>query len=319
MKIAFYGSSGFSLAILKKLFDFHKLGKLDLIYIVSQSSKQKKFGKEIVDNPVVDYCKVNSLKFLTPDKIKDKFFQNYLDEHPVDLVIVAAYGKILPESLINKSKYGFLNFHGSLLPKYRGAAPVQFTILNQDINSAGITIIKMDKGMDTGQIIKKEKLNIKYEELQKITGGELMNRLADLSVEVMDKEFEYIFNPENWILVPQEDNQATYCNEADMVKENFEIKFEDGTKHAHGKIMGANPAPIAFMEIDNLKVNLFRSNITDQPIEYTPKSKLCFHSYQKRLYLELNDGLLEILEIQPIGKKAMDAKSFLNGYSKYIS
>lgn len=323
MKIAFYGSSTFSLAILERLFYFNKLGKVNLIYVVSQPSKQRKFGEELVDNPVVKYCKKNSIKFLTPNKITDEFFWNFVNENPIDLAIVAAYGKILPESLINKAKYGFLNFHGSLLPKYRGAAPVQFTILNQDMNSAGISIIKMDKGMDTGKIIKKQKLCIKYEEFQSLTAGQLMDKLADLSVDVLDKEFEYLFNPNNWLLESQDDNQATYCYEVDMAKKNFEVNFHDGVRLAHGKIMAANPAPIAFinLDVDNkpLAFNILRSHISDISVNLDKKGKLSFHKHNKRLFLELCDGFLEIIEIQPQGKKIMDSKNFINGYSKYIS
>lgn len=320
--ISFYGSSDFSLIILEKLFELYLSNKITLVYVVSQPSKIFGHKKELKDNPVVAFCKENEIPFLTPTKINelkksDKFQTN------IDLAIVAAYGKILPEWLLNSTKYGFLNIHGSLLPKYRGAVPVQFCILNQDLANTGITFIKMDKGMDTGKIISSVALTSfgwKNQDFSKFVAGELMIKLAHLGAEVLEKDFDYIFNPANWNLVEQDHSTATYCYVSDMNKENFEVKYEDGVKLAHGKIMAANPEPKAFIKLktanEEFTMNILRSALVD--IKLKKLNMLSLHKSGKKLFLELHDGFLEILEIQPFGKKVMDAMSFMNGHSCFL-
>jgi methionyl-tRNA formyltransferase len=324
MRIAFYGSSGFSREILQKLFEFHNLNKLELVYVISQSSKEFSRKKIILDNPVVDFCKKNNIKFFTPKSLKVVEELEFINE-PIDLSIVAAYGKIIPEALLNSTKYGFINFHGSLLPAYRGATPVQMTILNQDIESCGISIIKMDKGMDTGELINREKLIINRQELLELAAGELMSKLAELSVEILDREFDSLFSPEGWKLTNQDETKATFCYVSDMTKEKMEVRYDDSVDYAHGKIMAANPEPIAWIKLtineEEFVINLIRSKI-DQNIDslsLTKRNKLGFHFIQKRLFLELKNGFVDVLELQPQGKNKMDAKSFGNGYGKLIN
>lgn len=320
MSISFYGSSEFSLIILQKLFELHKQNKINLEYVISQSSKIFGRNKEIKDNPVVSFCKQKNIRFITPEKIKE-IKTSEITNIKIDMAVVAAYGKILPEWLLNSTKYGFINFHGSILPAYRGAAPVQFTILNQDIKNAGITIIKMDKGMDTGKIIKNEKLKINSLEFKKLISGELMMRLAELGAQILEKDFDYIFSPEKWNLIKQDDTKASFCYVSDMAKENFQVNYEDGILKAHGKIMAANPEPKAYVKLimkdEELTMNILRSDLVD--IELSKTNQLSLHKSGKKLYLELHDGFIEILEIQPQGKNPMDAMSFMNGYGKVIS
>lgn len=314
MKVAFYGSTNFSLSILKKLNDFHNQGKIQVEYVVSQSTKELQFSKKIVENPIVRYCIENDIKHFTPSRLKDSDFLLQIEPLEVDLVIVAAYGKIIPLSLINKSKYGFINFHGSILPKYRGAVPVQFSILNHDLENSGISIIKMDAGMDDGEILKKIHVSYSPEEFQDLTSGELMENLAELSYQTLEKEFDYIFNPGKWDLEEQSEAAATYCYVSDMAKEKLEILFEDTFLKAHGKIMSANPEPKAWVIVDGKKYNILRSRILSPEINLEKSNKLSLLKFEKNLYIELMNGFLQILEIQPDGKKVMDATSFINGY-----
>lgn len=354
MNIAFYGSSDFSLAILKKLFEFHKNGKVNLKYVVSQPAKPVGRKKELKNNLVVEYCLQNEILVLTPSKIKElkenlqsSIFNLQLEKLGqvnkqtsrlddkflnTDISFVAAYGKILPPWLLETAKFGFVNFHGSLLPKYRGAAPVQFTILNQDIEAVGVTLIKMNEGMDTGDVVANYKLRITNYELQNMTSGELMSSLAEQSVQKLEGDFDYIFNPEKWKLEKQDDSKATFCYVADMAKDNFEVKYEDSIVEAHGKIMAANPAPLAWItilagkpgkdfkiDLFELKINLFRSRILQENLPVRKMNTLDVYIHEKRLFLQLSDGFLEILELQPVGKSVMDAKSFINGYGKLIN
>ncbi|BDQ04632.1 MAG: methionyl-tRNA formyltransferase [Candidatus Dojkabacteria bacterium] len=322
MSISFYGSSFFSLIILKRLFDLHQDGKIKLAYVVSQSSKPFGRHKEIKDNPVVIFCKDHNITTFTPNKIKDLL--DYKEFHTnIDLGIVAAYGKILPGWLLKSTRYGFVNIHGSLLPKYRGAIPVQSLILNQDIDNAGVTFIRMDEGMDTGDIILKEPLNINVDEFSTLTTTDLMEKLANLSADVITHRFDYIFHPDEWQLITQDNSKATYCYVADMQKSKFEIHYSDGYKLAHGKVMAANPEPKAFITLkQSFVINILRSKMPGTNSGFLDgverKHELSLHFAGNNLYLELKDGFLEILELQPQGRKIMNGVSFINGYRAFL-
>jgi methionyl-tRNA formyltransferase len=191
--------------------------------------------------------------------------------------------------------------------------------MNQD-KTGGVTVIKMNKGMDTGEVIAEYEHNIK----DNLTSGELMIELAELSAIKIDEEFDLLFNPSKWVLKAQDESKATYCYERDFTKDKFEINYTDGVKLAHGKIMAANPEPKAWLKIgaNDSKFNLIRSCL-NQPnssdFEVVKETgELSLHTnISKKLFLELNDGFLEITQIQPEGKNIMDAKSFINGYTMY--
>ncbi|MFW5720437.1 MAG: methionyl-tRNA formyltransferase [Candidatus Dojkabacteria bacterium] len=321
MKIAFYGSSPFSLEILKTLYDNHKEQSLELAYVVTQPAKPVGRKKVITPNPVEVFCQEHSIICCTPHKLKELFTPEELanphSQLRTDMAIVAAYGKILPGKVLDTAKHGFINFHGSILPNYRGATPVQTTILNQD-PTAGITIIKMDEGMDTGDIILTKEIPIPANS----TSGELMQELALLSAQLLRDEFTTIMQPENWKLQPQNHESATYTDLSLWKdKKNFEIHYLEGLGEAHGKIMAANPDPKACVTIKSgcktSKYNLIRSRRTDtsnDELHLSNQISLHSSSDKRHLYLELSEGFLEILEIQPEGKQIMDAKSFINGY-----
>lgn len=319
MKIAFFGSTDFSLKILEALYEFHKENTLEIVYVITQPAKPFGRKKELKNNPIAEFCQNNSIKLFTPDKIKQlKESPEFIDVNSnLDLGIVAAYGKILPKWLLDSSRNGFINFHGSILPKYRGAVPVQMTVMNQDWDNGGVTIQKMQETMDTGPVIAKLKL-LNAESLIDKTSGELMTELASLTANYVKSNIEYLLNPSDWKLEAQDDSEATYCYVDDMQKEKLEIKFNDGVKLTHGKIMSANPEPLAWVELnirsEKMRINLLRSKIKDIAFPKTGDLNLIFDSENKRLLLELNDGFLEIIEIQPVGKKPMDGRSFANGY-----
>ncbi len=341
MKVSFYGSTNFSLQILKALHQKEMEGKLQLLYVVSQPAAPFGRKKELKHNPVAQYALDNNLPLLTPTKIKDlekikdykeKIFNgeqiSSFEDLSTDITIVAAYGKILPTKILNTAKYGFLNFHGSILPKYRGAIPVQMTIMNQD-GVGGITVIKMKEGMDTGEIIKKEEIEITSD----MTSKDLMEKLAEVSEKLIDENFDLLFNPQKWHLEVQDDSFASVCYVSEFIKKKLEINYLDGVKLAHGKVMAANPEPKAWIDTEtlNLKMPFFKANILrtkfreeliDQSVyKFKMNYQLSFHieKEEKKLFLELSDGLLEIIEIQPEGKKVMDSGSFINGYKGYLS
>jgi methionyl-tRNA formyltransferase len=326
MKISFYGSTVFSLEILKALHELHNQGLLDLAYVVSQPAKPFGRKKILTNNIVAAYAIEHGIKLYTPDRLKDLFTEGNISSHSLDtdITIVAAYGKIISKSVLNTAKYGFLNFHGSILPKYRGAIPVQLSIMNGD-QVGGVTVIRMDEGMDTGDMLLTREAVIPAN----TTSGELMEMLAKLSADIVVNEFSTLFDPSKWQLVPQQHDNATYCYVKDFTKELLQVNYSDGINNAHGKIMAANPAPVAWfiLETDKddseLNANLLRSQFADisELSGLIKTGKLSLHTdiTKKHLYLELFDGFLEITQIQPQGKNVMDGNSFINGNLKLLN
>ncbi len=314
MKITFWGSSHFSAVVLAELHQKAMEGKLELLCVITQPAKPTGRNQELTMNPVGEYCTEHGIKMLTPNKLNEDFLDSLPD---ADLAFVAAYGKLLKENILQSTEYGFLNFHGSVLPKYRGAVPVQMTILNQE-ESSGVTIQKMGTGMDDGPILCAREFAVEPNS----TTGELMEKLAHLSATMIDSEFGYIFSPENWNLEAQDESQATYCYLKDFTKETVQISYDDGITKAHGKIMSANPDPKAWAPHIEMKgktnqVNFIRSDITTKILHspaFERKGQLALHKINKKLYLELRDGYLEILQIQPQGKGVLAAAQFLSGY-----
>lgn len=309
MRISFWGSSEFSLAILKALNKLSDKKKLEISYVVTQPAKPFGRKRELKSNPVESYCKETGIKVYTPEKLKEITF----DE--VDVSFVAAYGKIIPKTVLDTAKYAFLNFHGSILPKYRGATPIQMTVLNQD-KVAGFTVIKMDEGMDTGDMLYKEFFNID----SSTTSGDLFTRMSDRCYEFVEGLGEkLLLNPEMWVLEKQDDEKASLCYVNDFTKEKMQVVYEDGRDLAHGKVMAANPEPLAWIFIGGKKINLIRSQLLERDdvkldVEKSGELKLVSDENNKHLYLLLKDRSLEILELQPEGKKVMDGRSFINGY-----
>lgn len=322
MQVVFLGSGYFGLSVLKALLELSNLGVIDLKYVISQPSKY--FGRKqiIFDNLVVKYvkdAKLNDL-LITPSSIKElKDFTNF------DIGIVASYGNIIPEWFINKFKFGLINFHASLLPKYRGAIPIQSILLNQDYEALGVTIIKITRDLDAGDIILSKKLDISYDQFQNLTALELTKTLADLSYNLLIKDCKYILNPNNWVLQKQDDSKSSYCFLRDLKKENFEVFLNDYVKKAHGKIMAGNPDPKAFVITnEKTKFNLLRSKInlyTEGKINFNSLTDKSFIYYKGKLILNLAtqaSEFLEILEIQPEAKKILNSNDFINGYSRFI-
>lgn len=277
IKVAFWGSTDLSKTILEGLYELQEDTKLELSYIVSNPAKPFGRKSKLTDNPVIQYCKEKKLNHYTPNSLT-----NFQPEE-VDICFVAAYGKILPNRILNLAKYGFLNFHGSYLPKYRGATPVQTAILNQDANT-GLTVIKMDTGMDTGDILYRELFSIQ----STTTSAELMQEVAYRSKIFLINNWDSLLqHPEKWGLEKQNEEFTSYCFVTDFTKAKMQITQKNTYLEAHGKIMSANPEPIAWLDLsakgkqkekfDNSqktennnhpalieKINLIRSILEDQ-------------------------------------------------------
>lgn len=315
LKVGFYGSTELSLRILEGIHYLHTEKKLELVYVVSNPSKP--FGRKgnITDNPVVDFCKKYNINHFTPNSLKD------FEPKMVDIAFVAAYGKIIPKRILDRAKSGFLNFHGSVLPKYRGATPIQTAILNRD-KFSGLTIIKMDEGMDTGDIIYTEIFNIEEKDTTKTLMVKLANRAYDFLVNFYDV---LIADPSKWVLRKQNDDEASYCKISDFDKNLMRINYFDSPNTVIGKVLASNPQPLAWIYSDQLKkrINIIDAELArEKNLEFNrpiDNKEPFFVIMNKILYLVVSDGAVSVSSLQVEGKIVVDSKTFINGYASRIT
>lgn len=299
MRIVFMGTPDFALESLKALYDT----KHEIVAVVTQPDKPRNRGMSLSFSPVKEFAIEHNILVLQPEKIKNnqEFLEEYKSLQP-DVAVVVAYGKILPKEILDTPKYGSINVHGSLLPKLRGAAPIQWSIINGD-KMAGVTTMYMDEGMDTGDMLLKAETEIGEKE----TAGELYDRLAlmgaDLIVETLDKLEKNELKREK-----QNDENATY---APMLnKEIGQIDFTKKAKEIDFLIRGVTPFPGAYCILHDKKFKVFSINILE---EYGNPGEILESDCKKGLIIGTADKAIELLEIQPENKKRMTAKQFLVG------
>ena len=276
--------------------------KHEVLAVVTQPDKPQGRKGVLTPSPVKEFALAQGLKVYQPQKVKSDEFMPVLKDLAPDVIVVAAYGQILNEAILTLPKYGCINVHGSLLPKYRGAAPVQYAVWNGDKES-GVTVMQMDKGMDTGAMLSKAVVTIPED----MTGGELMDALAvagsDALVKMLDSLAEGSAKPE-----PQNEAEATYTH---LIKREMEVlDWQDSAVQLHNKIRAFNPEPGTYTYLPNGKMlKVWKSKVVDGNGE----AGTVVNADKKGLIVACGEGALQILELQPEGKKKMDAKVFLNG------
>jgi len=299
VKTIFMGSGEFALPVLKQLLD---LDFIDLVAVITQPDKPFGRNKVLTPTPVGGYfsnldC---SADLLEPVKIKldaDEILRKYSPE----LIIVASYGQIIPVNMIEYPKYKCLNLHGSILPKLRGAVPVQMSIL-QGFESSGVTMQVMVDKMDEGPIVSVREINIDPDE----TTETLMDKLSNLGAEILREDLIKWIKGEIKAL-PQDDSLATYCYKTDLSKEKAEITLETSITEADRMIRAFYPWPVAWVRLPNHKtLKIYKALISNEKI----KGNLIIRD-GKKLYLCLKDGCLELIEVQLEGKNRGKAHDYL--------
>lgn len=294
LRIIFMGTPEFSADILKYILD----KKYNIIAIVSQPDKPFGRGKKIKPTPVKKVALNHDIPIFQPDKMKDVY--DKLESLNPDLIITAAFGKILRKRIIEMPKYGCWNIHTSLLPKYRGAAPMQRAIENGE-EETGITIFKICRELDAGPIAYEEKINIeKNDNLENV-----YEKLLDISKTTIIKFIENINNIE---LKKQNDDKATYADK--ISKDELKLEFKDIQK-THNKIRAFDPFPGTYAYLNDKNVKLYSSKIYKENISGTPGKILGLD--ESDLLIETKNGILKIGKIQFPGKKPMTGKDAFNG------
>lgn len=300
MKILFMGTPDFSASIL----DAIAKTSHEIVGAVSQPDKPKGRGHKFVPTDVKVKAEELGIKVFQPETLKDGEFKDTLNELAPDMIIVAAYGKILPEYIIDYPKYGCINVHASILPQYRGAAPIQWSVINGD-KETGVSIMRMDKGLDTGDIIAIKTTPIgEYE-----TAGELFGRLAEIGADLMVKTADTIFEGTATYTL-QDDSKSTYAKK--ITKETAVIDWTKSAAEISKHICGMSPFPGAVTTYNGDIVKIFEAEKIQgngSPGEILGLVK------GKGLKVACGDGALFLKTVQFAGAKRMNIEDYARGHN----
>jgi len=293
MKVVFMGTPDFSVPVLEML-----IKRTNVILVVTQPDKAVGRRKQLAISPVKKVALEHNIEVFQPQKIRQDFAK--IKELKPDLIVTCAYGQILPQKLLDIPFLGAINVHASLLPKYRGSAPIQWALLNGE-EKTGITLMYMDAGMDTGDMIEKSVYEIKPTD----NCGEIHDQLAKMGAELLEKNLEGIKN-KTVQREKQNDDEATY---APMIKREDELLDFNVTGELFlNKIRAFNPWPLAYINYQNTQIKIL--NATFESRKSNPGN---FIITKDKFGVEVLDGIVYFTQIKPVGKKQMDVKSFLNG------
>lgn len=301
MKIVYMGTPDFAVPALKKLAADEKH---TVIAVFTQPDKPRG-RKMILTPPDVKVCASElGIPIYQPASMKSDEALSVLKELAPDVIVVAAYGQILPKPVLDLPKYGCVNIHGSLLPKYRGAAPIQQSVLDGE-KVTGVTTMLMDVGLDTGDILQTIETEIGENE----TAGELFDRLAGLGGELIVKTLDGL---QNGSITPKKQNEADATHTSKIDKSLCPIDFNKSAYEVHNKVRGLNPWPVATAEILGKRVKVYATRVADLSGE--AGTVLC----TKPLTVACGEKSVELLELQPEGKKRMTADAFLAGHKLLV-
>ena len=309
LNILFMGTPDFAQESLKCLVEEN----YNIIGVVTNPDRPKGRGMKMIASPVKEYALENGLDVYQPEKVRNNIeFIDKVKELNPDIICVVAYGKILPKEILDIPKYGCINVHASILPKYRGAAPIQWAVLNGD-KETGITTMYMDVGMDTGDMILTEKVEIGDTE----TTGELWARLAKIGGQLLVKtiaEIEAGTAPR--IKQPEEFSMAPMLSK-DMAKIDWENK---GVQEIINLIRGLNPIMGAYTIIGGKKTKIWKAEKVDNAVDILPdiaqfeNGDIVYANDKVGLFIKAKDGILSILEIQPENSKRMGFGDYVRGF-----
>ncbi|EEG29634.1 methionyl-tRNA formyltransferase [[Clostridium] methylpentosum DSM 5476] len=297
MKLVFMGTPDFAAASLQRLIDS---GKHEILAVYTQPDKPKGRGYKLAPPPVKVLALEHGIPVFQPVSLKEESVLEQLEAFSPDLIAVVAYGRILPSAVLELPKFGCVNLHGSLLPKYRGAAPIQWSVLNGD-PVAGVTTMYMAEGLDTGDMILKAETEIGADE----TSSELYDRLAQIGAGLLLETFDQI-EAGTAPRTPQDD--ALSCYAPMLSREMSLVDFSQPASKVHNLIRGLSDWPAAHATIGGKKLKIFQSTLAEG---YRGEPGELLDS--KRFVVGCGDGAVELLSVQFEGSKRMSGRDFLNG------
>lgn len=296
MRIVYMGTPDFAVPALEALIS----SRHEVVAVFTQPDKPKG-RKMLLTPPEVKVCAAaHGLPVYQPASMKSTEAESLIKELAPDVIVVAAYGKILPQSVLDIPKYGCVNIHGSLLPKYRGAAPIQQAVLNGD-KITGLTTMLMDIGLDTGDILQTVETEIGENE----TSGELFDRLAQMGGDLILSTLDAL---ENGTVTPKKQDESKAVHTSKIDKTMCPIDFSKSADEVHNLVRGLNPWPTAMAVIDGKKMKIHSTAVVDKSGESGTVISVA------PLIVACGEKAVEIKELQPEGKKRMTAQAFLLGH-----
>lgn len=300
MKIIFMGTPDFAAVTLEALIEAGH----EVVLAVTQPDKPKGRGKSVQFSAVKSAALAHNIEVYQPRRIREPECAAYLKKYEPDIMVVAAFGQILTEEILTMPRYGCINVHASLLPKYRGAAPIQWAVINGE-KTTGVTTMQMDAGIDTGDMLEKTELALAPDE----TGGSLFDRLAKAGAKLCVQTLAHIEDG-TVTRTKQDESQATHVG---MIKKSMGIiDWKKTAVQIERMIRGLNPWPSAYTSLDGKTLKIWKAEVA----EGTDASQAgtVVLADKKQLAVQTGEGRLFLKEVQLEGKKRMDVEAFLRGY-----
>ena len=297
MNIVFMGTPTFAVPTLKKLYE----NGHNILAVFTQTDKPKGRGMKLAFSPVKEFAVEHNLEVYQPNSLKreTEIYTPILQELNPDVIVVVAYGKILPPEVLSIPKLGCINVHGSLLPKYRGAAPIQWTVLNGD-KFGGVTTMLMAEGMDTGDMLLKSSVEVGENE----TASELYDRLSFIGADLLIETLEKLDT-----ITPEKQNEAEATLAPMLSKEMCQIDFTKDAKSVHNQICGLSDWPCAVCFLDDKRLKVYRSEIVDEKCTHEAGKVID----EKNFVVACGVGAVKLVEIQAEGSKRMNSSDYLRG------
>ena len=297
IRIVYLGTPEMSAALLEKLIN---LG-LNIVGVVAQPDKPVGRKRLVLDVPTKVVAKKHGIPVFQPHRIRSDF--SFLSETKPDLILCFAYGQIIPSEVINYPRYGCLNYHGSLLPKYRGAAPIQYALMNND-KETGVTLMEMVEKMDAGRMYAKKKFLIEPKDDFSNLANKMVDAAFDLTVESLEK---YL----NGELVGEEQNEELVTFAPSIKTEEEPVSVLDDIEVIVGKVRALSPSPGTKIRMDEEEIKLFKVEIVSRE-NLAPLGSV-IQANKSGFYIQVNGGILSLLRLQRGGRVILSYKDFLNG------
>ena len=298
LKIVFMGTPDFAVPCLKTLNENY-----EVIAVITQPDRPKGRGQKLTPSPIKEYALEHNLTVLQPEKIKTSETEEQLKKLAPDLIVVVAFGQILSKAILDIPQLGCINVHASLLPKYRGAAPIHWSIINGETKT-GITTMYMDVGLDTGDMILKEEVSISA----KMNTGELHDTLMNIGAKTLLQTIKQIAEG-SVVRNKQNDAEASYAPL--LTKELERINWLLPAQEIYNLVRGLNPWPVAFSIFKGKKLKIWQTKVIDNVTIGEIGTVLSLT--ETGFTVQTGKGILEILELQPESKRKMTAKDFVCG------
>lgn len=302
MNIIFMGTPDFAVGTLEALIEAgHRI-----TMVVTQPDKPKGRGHSVQYTPVKEVALKHNLPVYQPIKIREEIAVNYLEQTPADVIVVVAFGQIIPKSILEMKKYGCINVHGSLLPKYRGAAPIQWAVIDGEKES-GVTTMQMDEGLDTGDMLMKAVVPLDEKE----TGGSLFDKLSEAGAKLCVETLEKLEKGE---LIPEKQGESPTAYASMLTKEMGKIDWTKDAASIERLVRGLNPWPSAYTKLNGKTLKIWECQVIPQDASEGVCGEI-LKTTKDSMIVQTGAGALAVRALQLEGKKRMDSGAFLRGFT----